>query len=474
MECVDAMQLLFLLVAIGGLIYLLTGNRRVDLFALAFAAACVYFLPGFFGAVPDGVGFMNPVDIERETYAVMTTVLSAILMGAWLWDSHGSRQLRDEPATEDRIATLVAFGVATIGFVMTVWTGGEALYSAHKDDVLEASSRWMMLFSFSAALAAVLAFTQRQWIILTISVLQLLFTVYIGFRSYAAITLMAILLVHFQRQGTQRIVSRNLPAMLFVFGAGSMFLIYKCLYILVKMGDFGRVRELLANPDFYLDAVIGSEPFTTQMVLNECLRTGFETDVGYIFVSVLAQLTLFSAEMGFINESFNDLFQPQLFPEVEYGLAANIWAQMLCAGGWPLFLGFLAVFVWTLRLGSIWMSARRVTTRSGIALVAAYWAFYIHRNDLGYELSLLKRVLIVWGLVALISETISRSAGRTVPKTNSDADLDDRPQRRIDRRQPAFGPAYSVPRPGRPESGRSHSALANRRHPGSVQTQPRR
>jgi hypothetical protein len=51
MECVDAMQLLFLLVAGGGLTYLLTANRRCDLFALAFAAACVYFMPGFFGAV---------------------------------------------------------------------------------------------------------------------------------------------------------------------------------------------------------------------------------------------------------------------------------------------------------------------------------------------------------------------------------------------------------------------------------------
>jgi len=469
MDCVDAMQLLFVFVAVGGLTYLLTANRRCDLFALAFAAACVYFMPGFFGAVPDGVGFRNPVDIESETYAVMTTVLGAILIGAWLWDAHGSRELPDGPASEHRLATLVAFGVATGGMFMTVWTGGEALYSAHKDDVLEASSRWLMLFSFSAALAAVLAYAQRQWLILGLAALQLLFTVYIGFRSYTAIALMAILLVHFQRQGTQRIVSRNLPAMLFVFGAGSMFIIYKCLYILVKMGDYGRVQELLTNPDFYLDAVIGSEPFTTQMVLNECLRTGFETDAGYIFVSVLAQLTLFSAELGFTNESFNDLFQPQLFPEVEYGLAANIWAQMLSAGGWPLFLGFLAVFVWTLRLGSIWMSASGVTTRSGVALVAAYWAFYIHRNDLGYELSLLKRVLIVWGLVALVSETITRSGARAAAGPSADDD----PMGRIDPLQPAFEPAFPAARARRLEPGRSQAALATRR-PGSVQVQPRR
>jgi hypothetical protein len=271
---------------------------------------------------------------------------------------------------------------------------------------------------------------------------------------------MAILLVHFQRQGTQRLISRNLPALLFVLGTGAMFIIYKCLYILVKMGDFGRVHELLTNPDFYLDAVIGSEPFTTQMVLNECLRTDFQTEMGYIFVSILSQLTLFSAELGFSNESFNDLFQPQLFPEVEFGLAANIWAQMLTAGGWPLFLGFLAFFVWTLRLGSSWMSARGVTARSGVALAAAYWAFYIHRNDLGYELSLLKRVLIVWGIVAIVSETIARSTGRRQVQLEPAAAPPDRPPARIDRGgRPRFEPAHRAPmdKPARGKSQTSHA-----------------
>jgi hypothetical protein len=239
--------------------------------------------------------------------------------------------------------------------------------------------------------------------------MQLLFTVYIGFRSYSALALMSILLIHFQRQGAQRLIARNLPALLAAAAAGMAFFAYKLVYVLVKLGDFDQVFEFLANSDFYLDAVIASEPFTTQMVLNECIRTDFETDMGYIAVSIFAQLTLFSRELGFSFISFNDLFQPQLFPEVDFGMAANIWAQMLTAGGWPLFLGFLAAYVWSLRLGSIWMATRRMNVRAGVALGAAYWAFYIHRNDLGFELSLLKRVLIVWLLTALVSEAVHRS-----------------------------------------------------------------
>jgi hypothetical protein len=157
-----------------------------------------------------------------------------------------------------------------------------------------------------------------------------------------------------------------------------------------------------------VDAVAGSEPFATQMILNEVLRSGFQTDAHYILESIVAQFTLFSGEFGLDVVSFNELFQPQLFSEVEYGLAANIWAQMLAAGGWPLFFGFLAVFVASLRLGSQCLAANGLVMRAAVALGGAYWAFYIHRNDLGYVLSLLKRVALVWLGVSVLSAAWAR------------------------------------------------------------------
>jgi hypothetical protein len=123
----------------------------------------------------------------------------------------------------------------------------------------------------------------------------------------------------------------------------------------------------------------------------------------YIFYSVVGQFTLFSGEAGLVFRSFNGYFQPALFPDVEWGMANNIWAQMIAAGGWPLFLAFLAGFVCTLRLAARRMATARATNRCGVALATAYWGFYIHRNDLGYELSELKRVLLVWIVVAIVS-----------------------------------------------------------------------
>lgn len=402
------MQLLLFLVAGGGLSYFLAAHRRCDLFTLAFVSSCVYFLPGFFGSVPDGVYGDVRVPLEPETYAVMTTVLGAILAGAWCWDPSGAVADRDAPDRPDPVAPQVAFLFAVVGLAMAIQAGGSALFSASKIDVMAALSRWFLLLAIAASLALVLSFLQRQWIWFAASGGLLLFTVYVGFRWPCAMAVISVFLVHLHRQGCQRLAVRHRTSLLLICGATVFFFAYKFIYTRVKLGQMDSVAQSLADPEFYIASVTGSEPFATQMVLNEVLRSGFQTDAGYILQSVAAQFTLFSGEFGLEFVNFNELFQPQLFADVHYGLAANIWAQMLAAGGWSLFLGFLAVFVCALRLGSVWLATSRMATRAGVAVGAAYWSFYIHRNDLGNELNLLKRVLLVWLAMILVSEALHR------------------------------------------------------------------
>jgi len=401
------MQLVFLIVAGVGLCYLLTAHRRCDVFSLAFAGACLYFLPAFFGSVPGGFNDELPVSIEPETYAVMSTVLGAIFLGAWTWDLGGSRSLGDEPLRTDGLSTSVALALAGAALVIAVYVGGARLFSAYKEDVLDGASRFSMLTGVGAALAASLAVSQRRWTSFLIAAVLLLFTVYIGLRVYFVMAIIASFLVHLQGQGPQRLYIRNFTAIASAALLVMTVFVYKCIYVLVKMGDFDQIFAMLLDSEFYLDAVISSEPFTTQLVLNEVVRTGFETEMDYILYSVVGQLTFFSGEAGLVFRSFNNLFQPALFPEVEWGMANNIWAQMYAAGGWPLFLAFLGGFIATLRIAARAMATSRATNRCGVALATAYWAFYIHRNDLGYELSELKRVLLVWAIVAIVS-----SAGR--------------------------------------------------------------
>lgn len=409
------MQTLFFASAIAGAAYFLFSHRRVDLFTLAFVSSCVYFLPGFFGAVPYGASHSSTVPLENETWLVMAAVLAAISLGAWMFEPHVSHESRRVRSIADPVASQVSLILAAIGLTMTLRSDEGDLFSADKVEVLSAVSRWFYVYAISASLAVVLAFLHRQWWTLLAAAGLLLFSVYVGFRSHFAMTVIAVFLMHFHAQGRQRFLARNQVAAVLALAAAVFFFSYKFVYRMVKLGEFDVVVERLVDPQFHLQAIADSEPFATQMILNEILRSRFETDAAYIAEGLAAQMVLFSERFGLEAIAFNDLFQPALFPDVDWGMAGNIWAQMLAAGGWPLFLGFLAVFIVSLRAGSRWLETSRLNTRAMFAVAGAYWAFYIHRNDIGYQVILEKRVLLSWLIVVFASEVVHRLGFRASP-----------------------------------------------------------
>lgn len=402
------MQTVFLATAATGGGYLLLSHRRVDLFTLAFVSSCVYFLPGFFGCVPQGVSRTATMPLEDETFLVMAVVLGAIAAGAWMFDPHGPVAPCRARTSRDRLAAPLALLLALGGVVMAVRTGGDALFSADKEEVLAAVTRWFYLYAVSASLAAVLAFLHRQWLVMGAALGLLLFSVYLGFRADLAMVVIGVFLLHFHAQGPQRLVRRNQLALLLAAASAMFFFSYKFVYRLVKLGEYQLAVERALDPQFHLAAVTDSEPFATQLVLNEVVRTRFTTDLQYIFDGVASQCLFFSEQFGMPAVGFNELFQPVLFPEVSWGMAGNIWAQMLAAGGWPLLLAFLVLFVLTLRVGSRWLETPRLNVRAAIALATSYWAFYIHRNDVGYQVMLEKRVVVIWLAVVVVCEAIHR------------------------------------------------------------------
>ena len=171
-------------------------------------------------------------------------------------------------------------------------------------------------------------------------------------------------------------------------------------------GDWQAVLQRIKDPNFYLLTIDRSEPFITQVILNEVIRTDFHVNLEHLGGTIY-QLILFAPQMGVKPTSFNALFQPVLFPEVKSGMANNIWAQMWSSGGWLLLACFMGVFVTILFLGSYWLRSRDPIFKGCTVLLLTYWAFYIHRNDIAYQINLEKRVFIIWIFCVLVSMIIN-------------------------------------------------------------------
>ncbi|NEO32409.1 MAG: hypothetical protein F6K36_18645 [Symploca sp. SIO3C6] len=401
------MQVTFIILVVVGILYFLFSKRFFDLFSIAFFSACVYFLPGFWGYVliPES-SVKTPVPLVAKAYLVMIAVLFAILIGGIYFDKTIKTEQIKLKIRGSHLASSVATLIALLGFILTMLTVGSVVFSANKNELLAELNRWFILWEIGASLGAVLSFAQSRWILLFICISLLFFEMYIGFRSGFVTTIIAIFTIGLSDQGRQRVAIKNwricsvgLATILFIF-------VYKFLYQVIKLGEWGIVAERLQNPRFYFLTITESEPFTTQCILNEVLRTNFTTGMNHL-LGVIHHFIIFSPELGFQITSFNDMFQPELFPEVKSGMANNIWAEMWSSGGWILLLFFIVMFVVVLFLGSYYLlCVRDVALKGCIVLMSSYWAFYIHRNDLLYQINLEKRVLVIWLLCIIISELL--------------------------------------------------------------------
>ncbi len=420
------MQAWFLCCYFVAVIYQVTARRGVDVFSVAIAGCCAYFLPGLFGWVIDPNEFRNDdwrlrsVPLDPEWYVVAGVVLTTVLLTEIIYDYFGSggengRKSRGKRQFSRLVNSTcsVAAVLTLVALVFDLSTAGSAFLSVDKAEVLAASSRWTILRNSSCCVAAVfLVGRQNRWA-LAVVLGVVAVDVFVGHRSTALMISMSCLLYGLRSALPARLVFERPKVLLCMATLGAMTLFYKAVYALVKIGDFSGIARLLRSGQIIEAAVFHSEPFVTQAILNDTLRYGISVPPTQIPVQVAQTFMLFSPRFGLSTQGFGETAAKVFYPAVEWGVASNIWAQMIAAGGMGGLLLFLIVFnsvLWMLAV--IIQRGNEFVARSG-ALVASWWAFYIHRNDIGYILNLEKRQLLCLAACAAAAGLINwRVLGR--------------------------------------------------------------
>lgn len=397
------MQTAFVIIALSGAVYFMFAKRRFDFLSIGYISALVYFMPGFTGEViyPMENSYVVgvPVAIHPETYLIMCVVLAGIGMAGLIFDLGAAPggptwSVQNEPAMAT-YATLYTY----IGMFMTwVIVGTEVLTSPDKNRILEEFTRWSILWSTGSTLALVLALEQRRYRLAILACVPLIAEIYSGFRGATAIAAIAAITLWLNRQGESRFVVTHWKAVIGGCAAAVFLFVYKLLFSTVKEGDWALVADLLTDPQVYYAALFYSEPFFTQSILNEVVREDFRIGLGH-FASLVYSFVLFAPELGLEITGFNDRVQSQLFPNmVESGIAANIWAEIYSAGGWLLLMPFISLYAISLAAGSYAMRFSSPVVRGFLATAFCYLAFLMHRNDLLFQITLEKRILLFFVL----------------------------------------------------------------------------
>ncbi len=400
------MHLAFILLVLLGWGYFGFYKRPFDLLFLAYASATIYFMPGLVGYtnLPIGSGeTWVETAVLPEAYGVFSLVMGGILLAAWLVDRTQTEAERPSAwviGVPSLWVLWVALLMGYLGFAMTLLQHGNAL-NLPKEEFMSGLSRWYLLGSETAIMSSLLAFLLRRWGLLLLALVLIAVDMYLGFRNSAAIAGLGIFLLWFRQKDPSRLFLRHLKPLLIGVPCAYALFLYKQISVLIKVSNWDLLADLLTNGDTYLFSLTRSEPFGTQTILNETLRAGFTVGPAHLFQALGSALPFYPVFFG-QPTSFNDLFQQRLFPGTDYGMANNIWAQMWSSGGWPLLGVFTIVYAFLLAWGTRQIKAQR----SPVLLACAahfwvYWAFYIHRNDLVFQLYIQRRTLVYWGMAVL-------------------------------------------------------------------------
>jgi hypothetical protein len=399
----------FILLAGVGLSYFALKKRRFDGYSLAFVSACVYFMPGFagFSMYPSPSG-LSPTPLVPQTYGVFAAVLTSVLIGGLAADLLPTLRIRSRVSIPlGGFVPLVALAIGLLGLIGSLGSTGAALLSTDKAIILDQLTRWHILWAAGAAIGAVTAYAEGRPLVFGACLALLAADVFVGFRSTAAITVIAVFTLWLSDRGSSRLLLKNIHVLALGALIAGGFFVYKWLYIAIKVGNWDLVRSRLADVQFYQAVLATAEPFVTQAVLNEVVKNGWEMDPGH-FGALVYKFIVFSQELGAEQTSFNSLAQPELFPFARGGVASNIWAEMWSSGGWPLLIIFLIVFLAVLGFLGRGITVTQPAMRGIMSLLLAYWAFYIHRNDLSYTIDLWRRVIGVFVVAGSISMLITR------------------------------------------------------------------
>lgn len=413
-----AWHIAFIATALCGGSYFLFRRRRFDFFSLAFLGACFYFLPGFLGFAGYAEGFiLTPVPIVGEAYATMCWVMGVILLCGILSDAmandgaQSSSPLFSGGSDPFRYTGAIATLAGAAGLALTMITVGSDLLDPDKVALLENLNRWYLLWTTGAVLGLAITFLRGSYALFAVNFLLLLANLYVGFRVDLVIAVLAVGAVVLNSRGHARLARHwKIGVLTAIFGLA--LFAYKYVQFALKALDVGLLASQIRNPEALRLIFLYSEPFVVQGTLNEVVRQHFFVGAGHL-QALITLLVPFANELGAEVAGFNDLFQPALFSSVTgYGLGNNIWAEMWAVGGW------VAVLIFSLGYCYLLFACGRALARAGpelrglIAVLGVYWAFYIHRNDLLYQLTLSRRMLLAWLAFVLASVLLNMLRGK--------------------------------------------------------------
>jgi hypothetical protein len=399
-------QTLFFLLAAYGSYFFAVRRRQFDFVSAGFFGQLIYFVPGFYGYVvnPYYPSTLPSIPIFAETYTVWCMALAATILSGKLYRPANSTTWADIKTSNAFDFSLIF--IIVFSFLAELYLGGGSFLSADKFEVLQNATRFSLLFGAASQIGLFAFAIQGKFKKLIIPLAGVSLLLYAGFRNDFALAAIAGATFVARRNGVWIFAKPRYLAALIAFIA--FLLAYKGFLTSYRGDRFADFYASLDPETLVQMSILNSEPFLTQSILNDVLIRNLTIPPASILYSLFAAIPLVSPLVGadLLPAQFD--FQEQLFPNLSYGVASNIYAYFYATLGWIGILLFILGHCLLLVFVSRWMgSVKSSTARIGLLSVGAFLAFFVHRNDLTNLLLQMNRPLVALIVVWVISRYLA-------------------------------------------------------------------
>ncbi|TPK59321.1 MULTISPECIES: hypothetical protein [unclassified Mesorhizobium] len=317
-------------------------------------------------------------------------------------------------------------GESIVIIVMLVVFGGisianPALFSASKADVLSSTGRIQYVFYNSCIIGMVfgaLSGWKKSRLVIILSCLGLMLTLYIGHRSSVAIAILACLYIRYRNISLLLIRKRYI-----IGGIGAFFFlaVYKAVYAAIKAGNFELVGQKIQFDQLSDSALVGLEQFVTLAHLDLVVKYDYTLPCSNLWLVPFSLFPFSDTVFGKDGCTYNEQVQPFLFPGYSGGVAANIWAEFFANfgyAGFPLLVVILSLVC--VAVEAIIRNVRSATLKAGLIVAIVHLTFYIQRKELlGAFISAKRAVLValfIFGLVYVHRKCFPPAPAEVMPQ----------------------------------------------------------
>lgn len=401
------MAILYILMLLVGMGVFAKRGLAMNVWWVAFYSTAIYSLPVAFGRTA------FQATLGTEAAAMMLLVMFACLACSLLSRPSVRRegQANSPHRTADRYVPHLLVLACFVSFALLLFIYGTGIFYVHKVES-GISGQFYIFWRLTSTLAVIACLIARRWRLLCVALVPLCATLFAGDRTAVGITVIAA--VWLSLKGKQVRPHKTFAIVLSAIALGVFLFFGKTFQAQWASGTFTSISDLAVSvADQGIGAVVRTEPFAVAGVLDALIGLP-QAPSGSLFLEVAAQFLIFPSYFGFESSSFNDFFQPILFPGFrERSMAYSFWGEGFVRGGWIGFASFLGVYLFILRLLDRMTNSSHLLVRVASYVGGSYWAFYIHRNSM-VSIIAYERQIVVFCLVIFITAYLFRSFNRMV------------------------------------------------------------